>query len=81
MIVESAVVVVHDMLMNRAVSMHVRNHTALRMPLIESVAVRITVMVVAVLSRGSLRRRNERALKGKRHRRRHHDDDAETMQQ
>ena len=51
MIVESAVVVVHDMLMNRAVSMHVRNHMALRMPLIESVAVRITVMVVAVLSR------------------------------
>ena len=81
MIVESAVVVVHDMLMNRAVSMHVRNHMALRMPLIESMAVRITVMVVAVLSRGSLRCRNERALKGKRHRRRHHDDDAETMQQ
>jgi hypothetical protein len=81
MIVQGVVIVINDMPMDGAVGMHVRDDMALRMPRIERVAVRITVMVVAVLSTCGLRSGDKSTLDGKRHRGRHHDDDSNLPQQ
>jgi hypothetical protein len=67
--------------MDGAVRMHVSDDMTLGVAVVERVAIRVTVVVVAVRSVCALRGGYKRALNRKRHRRRHHDDDSESLQQ
>jgi hypothetical protein len=81
MVLQGVVYIVNDVPMAGAVGMHVRDDMALREPRVGRVAVRITVMVVTVLSTCGLRSGDKSTLDGKGHRGRHHDDDSNLPQQ